>query len=98
MHLRARGPATILRGIAAGPVCTRRTLRRNQPAYLFWSTQRMGSFLVDREHRARGMVRHVVCRRSECFEHVMFWEADDQEICMLALGCLNDPGHLASVD
>jgi hypothetical protein len=28
----------------------------------------------------------------------MFWEADDQEICMLALGCSNDPGHLASVD
>ena len=44
------------------------------------------------------MVRHVVRCRIERSEPVMFWEADDQEICMLPLGCSNDPGHLASVD
>jgi hypothetical protein len=44
------------------------------------------------------MVRHRVCRRSERSEPAMFWEADDQEICVLALGCSNDSGHLASVD
>jgi hypothetical protein len=28
----------------------------------------------------------------------MFWEADDQEVCMLTLGCSNDPKHFSSVD
>src|ERR1700761_2398456 len=84
MHLRASGPTTILMGIAAGPVLT--------------NTQRMRSVLVYLKQRARGMVRHAVRRGIEHFEPVMFWEADDQEICMLALGCSNDPRHLASVD
>ena len=44
------------------------------------------------------MVRHVVSRGIERYEPVMFWEADDQEICMLTLGCSNDPGHFSSVD
>jgi hypothetical protein len=44
------------------------------------------------------MVRHAARRRLERSEPVMFWEADDQEICMLTLGCSNDPGHFSSVD
>ena len=44
------------------------------------------------------MVRQVVRRRTERSEPVMFWEADDQKICMLTLGCSNDPGHFSSVD
>lgn len=44
------------------------------------------------------MVRHVVRRRIERSEPVMFWEADDQEICMLTRGCSNDPGHFSSLD
>ena len=44
------------------------------------------------------MVCHVVRRGIERSEPVMFWEAYDQEIGMLALGCLNDPGHFSSVD
>jgi hypothetical protein len=58
----------------------------------------MGSVLVDLEQRARGMVRHIVGRGIERSEPVMFREADDQEIDMLALGCSNDPGHFASLD
>jgi hypothetical protein len=44
------------------------------------------------------MVRHVVRRGIERFEPVMFWVADDQEICMLTLGRSDDPGHFSSVE
>jgi hypothetical protein len=61
-------------------------------------TRRRRSVLVDLEKRARGMVRHVVRRGFERSEPMMFWEADDQEICVLTLGCSKDPGHFSSVD